>query len=601
MKNHVHPLLLLAALALLAPRGQAQGQPFVGLPAPTSVVETPLMRAATRGDVPLCRLLLSRGADPSARDPSGVTALMEAASGGSVGLTDARIAGGDPLFSGPPPLRVFPQPSDPKLILTLLLAHGARVNAQDKFGRTALWWAVRTRDTAKAALLLSRRADPELGCSAPAPFEFMADQAPPLLLAVGTGQVDMARLLLAHHADPNRRSALGADPPVEMTPLSLALKQKSPEMRDLLQAAAQRAARYAVTDLGTLGGDGSRALGINSKGQVVGSADTAGGHAHAFLWESGKMRDLGTLGGDTSEADAINDRGEVVGISRTEKRASQRSGFSGLAFREQIFLWRGGTLRGIAAGLVSADGRVAKFFPDFAFNTPLPAAINTQGHIVGETQSLQPVIIRGNRVSVLTPLGDRTDSSGWMSGARGVNDKDVAVGFAQYGIATNYLPHPPQESGDFAVCWENGRERRLACYAAPAVSGNFFLPSVAWAINNRGQIVGWAGRTAVLWEGNSVRALGPAEGDRARAINEHAQVVGVLHKGAEFTAAAKNTTTAFLWENGAMRDLNDLIAPGSGWTLEEARGINDAGRIVGWGRRGGKEHAFLLTPIRAGK
>lgn len=185
-----------------------------------------------------------------------------------------------------------------------------------------------------------------------------------------------------------------------------------------------------------------------------------------------------------------------------------------------------------------------------------------------------------------------------MSGARGVNDKDVAVGFAQYGISTGYMARPPQESSGIAVCWANGRERRLPAYIEPATGGNIPSPSEAWAINNKGQIVGWAGRTAVLWEGDSVRALGPAEGDRARAINEHAQVVGVLHKGAEFTSAAKDMTTAFLWENGVMRDLNGLIAPSNGWTLEEARGINDSGQIVGWGRHGGKEHAFLLTPIK---
>lgn len=40
-----------------------------------------------------------------------------------------------------------------------------------------------------------------------------------------------------------------------------------------------------VTDLGTLGGFNSRAMGINDPGQVVGNGDTAGGNLHAFLWE----------------------------------------------------------------------------------------------------------------------------------------------------------------------------------------------------------------------------------------------------------------------------------------------------------------------------
>ena len=47
---------------------------------------------------------------------------------------------------------------------------------------------------------------------------------------------------------------------------------------------------------------------------------------------------------------------------------------------------------------------------------------------------------------------------------------------------------------------------------------------------------------------------------------------------------------------GVMSDLNALIPAGSGWTLENANAINDAGQIVGSGLRGGKLRAFLLTP-----
>ena len=46
-----------------------------------------------------------------------------------------------------------------------------------------------------------------------------------------------------------------------------------------------------------------------------------------------------------------------------------------------------------------------------------------------------------------------------------------------------------------------------------------------------------------------------------------------------------------------MIDLNTRIDPQSGWTLEVAKGINDAGEIVGNGSHNGDYHAFLLTPI----
>ena len=65
-------------------------------------------------------------------------------------------------------------------------------------------------------------------------------------------------------------------------------------------------------DLGTLGGDETRAYDANGS-RIVGASQTADGTVHAFKYEAGALTDLGTLGGSTSWAFAINALGAVVG------------------------------------------------------------------------------------------------------------------------------------------------------------------------------------------------------------------------------------------------------------------------------------------------
>ena len=84
--------------------------------------------------------------------------------------------------------------------------------------------------------------------------------------------------------------------------------------------ASETLASFTVTDLGTLGGGQSQALGINSAGQVVGQASILGGALHAFYYDGVTMQDLNALkdpivasSWTLTTASDINDSGRIVG------------------------------------------------------------------------------------------------------------------------------------------------------------------------------------------------------------------------------------------------------------------------------------------------
>jgi probable HAF family extracellular repeat protein len=75
-----------------------------------------------------------------------------------------------------------------------------------------------------------------------------------------------------------------------------------------------------VNDLGTLGGLGSIAYGINNSGRIVGTSGLdnpsgLGPSTTAFAWFNGSMANLGNIsGGSVGSAFGINDFGYVVGV-----------------------------------------------------------------------------------------------------------------------------------------------------------------------------------------------------------------------------------------------------------------------------------------------
>ena len=322
--------------------------------------------------------------------------------------------------------------------------------------------------------------------------------------------------------------------------------------------------QYSITELGAFpGGAEAWAFGLNEAGQVATTAqyDEARRFHHAALWDSGTLTDLGQLGttGFHSFATAINVWGHVVG-------GSPQNGFLGA--QDRAFLHDGTMM--INLGALAPGAR------SFAFD------INDTGDVVGRSgtgstfnnQSLEHAVLWSNgQVIDLGTLG------GLHSRAHAVNSSLKVVG-------ASLIKDGPMH----AFVW-SGAMTDLGTLGGPA--------SEAWDINAAGQIVGYsqngAGiRRAFLFEQGAMRDLGALHGARsseAYGINGLGQVVGT-------SWSTEHGPRAVLWSGGdAGIDLNEsLLGPGSGWTLQIARGINSAGQIVGYGRLGGRTRAFLLTP-----
>ncbi|MDB5357964.1 MAG: hypothetical protein JWN24_4417 [Phycisphaerales bacterium] len=145
------------------------------------------------------------------------------------------------------------------------------------------------------------------------------------------------------------------------------------------------------------------------------------------------------------------------------------------------------------------------------------------------------------------------------------------------------------------------------------LGGNF---SWANAVNNAGQIVGAstvqtqtpAGTQAIehafLWSDGKMVDLQPAgQGGSSEAlgINDSGEIVGQM--GAPLYVDSHHfggTTTGspFLYSDGVMYNLNDLIPHGNGVYLTSARAINNQGAIVGeFSAAGGYRGVYRLDPI----
>jgi probable HAF family extracellular repeat protein len=305
----------------------------------------------------------------------------------------------------------------------------------------------------------------------------------------------------------------------------------------------------------------------------VGTSSTTMGHSpgsggtltHAFLYRRGRLTDLGTLGFQESFAQGINRAGQVVGYAVTGAGEVQTG--------PRAFLYDSSGMR----ELPTLGGRTSGAY-----------GINDAGQVVGwSTTDLLPpraFLFSAGQVINLGTLD--LEANAFASDANGINARGQVVGSST----------PRDASGNpgstRAVLWDNGQ-----IVALSSLGGSW---SEARSINASGQIVGGAElavsalRHAVLWSQGNIADLGTLGGPQSFAygINADGLVVGNANTSGD------PITHAFLWAHGQMKDLNSLLPARSGWQLEGASGINDAGQIVGGGLHEGKTRAFLMTPAR---
>jgi probable HAF family extracellular repeat protein len=200
----------------------------------------------------------------------------------------------------------------------------------------------------------------------------------------------------------------------------------------------------------------------------------------------------------------------------------------------------------------------------------------------------QAVLWDGDRTQALPPLAG--DSA---SAATAINDAGQVVG-----ISGACYKAVGASSAKHSVLWESG---------VPIEIPN--LGGVAWntpaAINQLGQVVGFSDLPgdgpdapnfhAFFWSRKTgIADLGTLPGDSislAYAINERGQIVGQSIGG--------GGSRAFIYEDGAMQDLNALVPAGSP-LLVYANDVNDRGEIVGQAvdSESGNLVAFVAFPRR---
>jgi probable HAF family extracellular repeat protein len=180
-------------------------------------------------------------------------------------------------------------------------------------------------------------------------------------------------------------------------------------------------------------------------------------------------------------------------------------------------------------------------------------------------------LLRADILYGVTEIGSLAGSRGSIATA--INNAGQIVGYSEYSPG----------SGDHAFVDNNGQIQDLG-----------FLPggdsSAAFAINNVGQITGQATPSAgapvpFYYSNGQMQQIGPSLGasGSGSAINDRGQVTGAI---------VQDGVHAFLYSNGTFQDLGRFLFG----DYSVGVGINNAGQVAGWTQlRGGPPQSFIYS------
>ncbi len=291
---------------------------------------------------------------------------------------------------------------------------------------------------------------------------------------------------------------------------------------------------------------------INNHGAIVGTAGSPGSWIPFLRTSDGVFKDIGTYGGYYGAgANGINERGDIIiGLS-----------------------WEG-------LGLIRTSfGKLIQMPKDIFISSP--TSINDR------QQVLASGLLSGMRGFIWDPRTDtRTlldPSETYYSQPYDMNNSMWAVGDA----------------------WDSNTSRRAFLFTPrkkmQLLPASETGASYARGINEYGVVVGsshrsqgwWSWLCSTYWDKKQVPHFIPIASDTkgaAEAINNAGDIVGYCQRNWN--------DTGFLYKEGIIRYLEDLVQSNSGWRITHPRDINDRGWIITDGMRsgGGGIRALLLIP-----